>query len=87
MSLLAFPQPEPETDAAAAAAGALADLPAVLSPKILADLLEVAPKTLERWRDASTGPAYLKLPGSSLIRYARDDVAAWLAAARVEVTS
>lgn len=63
------------------------DLPAVMSPKVLAELLEVTPKSLERWRDAGTGPAYLKLPGSSLIRYSRDDVVAWLTAARVEASA
>lgn len=85
MTLVAFPQPQPDEEPTTL--GALSELPAVMSPKMLAELLEVAPKTLERWRDASTGPAYLKLPGSSLIRYTRDDVAAWLVAARVEVTS
>jgi hypothetical protein len=63
------------------------DLPAVLSPKALADLLEVSTKTLERWRDAKTGPVALSLPGSSLIRYTRADVVAWLLASRVEVSA
>jgi hypothetical protein len=63
------------------------DLPAVLSPKALADLLEVSVKSLERWRDASTGPSFLRLPGSSLIRYTRDDVVTWLLASRVEVSA
>ncbi|GLJ78664.1 helix-turn-helix transcriptional regulator [Microbacterium imperiale] len=84
MSLLAFPQPDQPQDEALPAG--FPELPAVMSPKTLAELLEVTPKSLERWRDAKTGPAYLKLPGSSLIRYTRDDVVAWLAAARVEVT-
>lgn len=79
MSLLALPQP-PDVDVAAE------QMPPVMSPKVLAELLEVTPKSLERWRDAGTGPAWLKLPGSSLIRYRREDVVAWLDAARVEVT-
>lgn len=63
------------------------DVPAVMSPKTLAALLEVTPKSLERWRDAGTGPAVHKLPGSSLIRYTRDDVIAWLASCREEAAS
>ncbi|WP_229383732.1 helix-turn-helix transcriptional regulator [Microbacterium allomyrinae] len=55
------------------------DVPAVMAPKALAAILDVTPKTLERWRDAKTGPKWLKLPGSSLIRYTRADVLAWLA--------
>ncbi|MCC2031800.1 helix-turn-helix domain-containing protein [Microbacterium sp. BWT-G7] len=50
-----------------------------MAPKALAAILDVTPKTLERWRDAKTGPKWLKLPGSSLIRYTRADVLAWLA--------
>lgn len=85
MSIVALPQRD---DAAPVELPAgFEDLPAVMSPKVLAELLEVTPKSLERWRDAGTGPAYLKLPGSSLIRYSRDDVVAWLTAARVEATS
>lgn len=60
------------------------DIPAVMSPKTLAEILDVTPKTLERWRDASTGPVPHKLPGSSLIRYTRDDVLSWLASGREE---
>lgn len=63
------------------------DVPPIMSPKTLAELLEVSTKTLERWRDARardgmTGPAWHKLPGSSLIRYSRADVVAWFAACR-----
>lgn len=58
------------------------DVPAVMSPAALARLLDVTPKSLERWRIAKTGPAWLKLPGSSLIRYTRADVLAWLSACR-----
>ncbi|MEV7875184.1 helix-turn-helix domain-containing protein [Microbacterium sp. NPDC089188] len=57
-----------------------------MSPKTLGDLLEVSSRTLERWRAEKVGPAYFSLPGSSLIRYSRADVVAWLTAARVEVT-
>lgn len=84
MSLLAFPQPTPGTVPALPAG--FEDVPAVMSPKTLGELLEMSPRTLERWRDMKVGPAYFSLPGSSLIRYARADVVAWLNAARVEVT-
>ena len=64
--------------------GGFEDIPAVMAPKTLADLLDVTTKTLERWRDAKTGPAHHKLPGSSLIRYTRTDVLTWLASCRAE---
>lgn len=74
--------PQPLTSAAG-----FEDLPAIMSPKTLAEVLEVSTKTLERWRDArvrdgKTGPAWHKLPGSSLIRYSRADVIEWFAACR-----
>ena len=58
------------------------DLPPVMSPKTLAEIFEVTPKTLERWRDAESGPTWHKFPGSSLIRYTREDVVSWLASCR-----
>jgi hypothetical protein len=85
VSLVALPQPDP--DAAVEPPAGFDDLPAVMSPRVLADLLDVAPKSLERWRDADSGPAYLKLPGSALIRYTRDAVVAWLLSGRVEAKS
>lgn len=54
----------------------------VMSPKTLAEILDVSLKTLERWRDAKTGPTWHKLPGSSLIRYSRSDVLTWFATCR-----
>jgi len=60
------------------------DVPPVMSPRVLAELLDVTPKTLERWRDAGTGPAFRRLPGSSLIRYTRTDVVTWLKACAPE---
>jgi hypothetical protein len=85
MTIVAFPQQQAD-DAQALPAG-FEGVPAVMSPKTLGDLLELSPRTLERWRLEKTGPAYHSLPGSSLIRYSRADVIAWLAAARVETTS
>jgi hypothetical protein len=84
VSLVALPQAAPE---AASAPAGFEDVPAVLSPKQLGELLDVSPRTLERWRIAKTGPAYFTLPGSSLIRYGRADVVAWLTASRVEAMS
>lgn len=68
-------------------------MPMIMSPKALAEILEVSTKTLERWRDArargdEAGPVWHKIPGSSLIRYSRSDVIAWFAACReAEVAS
>ncbi|MBN9210526.1 MAG: hypothetical protein BGO45_04705 [Microbacterium sp. 71-36] len=83
MSLVALPQPDPH---AVDEPSGFEDLPAVMSPRVLAEVLDVTPRTLERWRVDKIGPAWMSLPGSSLIRYGRADVVAWLAAARVEVT-
>jgi hypothetical protein len=83
MSLVALPQPDKSS---VDAPSGFEDLPAVMSPRVLAEVLDVTPRTLERWRVEKIGPAWMNLPGSSLIRYARADVVAWLAAARVEVT-
>ena len=40
-------------------------------------LLDVHPRTLENWRHAQKGPAYVLVAGR--IRYLRPDLAAWLA--------
>lgn len=83
MSLHALPQAESVADATSIG---FEDVPAVMSPKQLGELLDVSPRTLERWRITKTGPSYFTLPASSLIRYSRADVLAWLTASRVEVT-
>ncbi|WP_156760020.1 helix-turn-helix transcriptional regulator [Microbacterium karelineae] len=56
------------------------DMPMVMSPKTLAEILDVTPTTLERWRASKPrrGPVPRRLPGSNLIRYMRADVLAWL---------
>ncbi|MDR6142075.1 hypothetical protein QE375_001629 [Microbacterium foliorum] len=79
MSLIAFPS---ETDQVESESTGFDEMPMVMSPKVLAEILEVSVKTLERWRDAKSGPAWHKLPGSSLIRYARIDVLAWFRTCR-----
>lgn len=69
------------TPAPAAVAG-FEDLPALMSPRMLAEVLDVSTKTLERWRAANGGKGnglpWRTLPGSSLIRYTRRDVVAWI---------
>lgn len=80
MSLIAFPG-DAESSNAEAAPG-FEEMPMVMSPKTLAEILDVSLKTLERWRDAKTGPTWHKLPGSSLIRYSRSDVLTWFATCR-----
>ena len=79
--------PAATTHAPGDAPEAFEQMPMIMSPKALAALLEVSTKTLERWRiardrDGNTGPAWHKLPGSSLIRYSRADVISWFAACR-----
>lgn len=85
MSIIALPSVV--TDASGDAPEGFEQMPMIMSPKALAEILEVSTKTLERWRiarerDAETGPAWHKLPGSSLIRYSRADVLSWFAACR-----
>jgi excisionase family DNA binding protein len=48
----------------------------------LAAFLGVTPNCVYKWRLEGRGPAYLKV--SSRVRYARDDVQAWLARHRVD---
>jgi hypothetical protein len=54
------------------------DMPAIMSPKALAAELDTTIVSLQRWRVAKTGPAFIHLPGTSLIRYTRADVVAWM---------
>lgn len=60
----------------------LEEMPMLMAPGVLAKHLQVSTKSLERWRDAKTGPAWHILPGTSMIRYSRADVIAWLNAGR-----
>lgn len=54
------------------------DMPMVMSPKTLAEILDVTTVTLERWRAKQHGPRFRRFPNSNLIRYTRADVIAWL---------
>lgn len=47
----------------------------------VAEMLDVQPVTLEKWRGTSRGPAYVRV--GRLVRYRRDDVDAWIAENRV----
>lgn len=85
MSTIVFPVAT--TEVLSEAPEGFEQMPMIMSPKALAEILEVSTKTLERWRDArgrgdEAGPVWHKLPGSSLIRYSRADVIAWFAACR-----
>ena len=60
-------------------------MPPVMSPKVLAEQLEVAVSTLARWRDAGMGPAWHEPAGSRLVRYSRVDVVAWLRSSQERV--
>jgi hypothetical protein len=51
-----------------------------VTPTALALRWSVSPRTLERWRVAATGPAWLLIGGQ--VRYHIDDVLAYEAAAR-----
>lgn len=63
------------------------DIPAIMSPKTLASVLETTPLTLQRWRDRREGPRWSQFPNSNVIRYTRVDVLSWLAAHQIEVTA
>jgi excisionase family DNA binding protein len=48
----------------------------LLTQRQLADELEVSLRTLERWRQQGTGPAFIRVGRSP--RYRRSDIDAWL---------
>jgi hypothetical protein len=87
VSLVVFPADAEADDQSDVTCVGFEQMPMIMSPKVLAEILEVSMKTLERWRiarerDGKTGPAWHKIPGSSLIRYSRTDVVSWFAACR-----
>ena len=53
------------------------DMPIVMSPKTLAEQLDISTTQLGRMRKDGTGPAFSQMDGSLVIRYARVDVVAW----------
>jgi excisionase family DNA binding protein len=48
----------------------------LLTQKQLADELQVSLRTLERWRQEGSGPAFIRVGRSP--RYRRSDIDAWL---------
>lgn len=54
----------------------------LMAPTEVAQMLAVAPKTLERWRYEKVGPPYLKL--GNTVRYKRADVIAHLEGCKSE---
>jgi excisionase family DNA binding protein len=48
----------------------------------VASLLRVPSETVRFWRHVGKGPRSFKIPGGRRVLYAREDVEAWLAAAR-----
>lgn len=61
------PVPEPQ-----------AELPPVMSPKTLAEYLDVSITTISRWRATKIGPPYFESKGLNMIRYRREDVLDWI---------
>lgn len=59
-------------------------LPQVMTEAEAADYLRRPPGMLRQWRYRQQGPAYIREPGSRLIRYLRSDLDAYLAAGRVD---
>ena len=54
------------------------DIPPIMSPKTLAEIIEVHPVTLAKCREKKKGPRSRTPKGTNLIRYYRRDVLAWL---------
>lgn len=63
----------PTDPIAAAMDEAATDMPRLLTPKLVADMLGLTERTLERWRITGEGPRYVKLSRST-VRYLPDDV-------------
>lgn len=72
-------QPTTATDPISAAMDqATINLPRLLTPQTVAEMLGVTERTLERWRITGEGPRYAKLSRSS-VRYQHEDVAGFIA--------
>jgi predicted DNA-binding transcriptional regulator AlpA len=72
-------RPERDDPIAVAMEQAAADVQRLLTPKLVADMLGLTERTLERWRITGEGPRYVKLSRST-VRYLPDDVASFVAA-------
>jgi excisionase family DNA binding protein len=51
----------------------------------VAELLRVPEETARFWRHAGKGPKSFKVPGGRRVLYAREDVEAFIAAARADI--
>lgn len=58
----------------------------LLTARQAGEQLGVSPETLERWRGAGTGPAFIRLSGR-YIRYRPDDLEAFIEARRRQNTA
>jgi predicted DNA-binding transcriptional regulator AlpA len=56
----------------------------LLTPEVLATMLEKTPASLAQWRYQGLGPRFIK--AGRLVRYRRSDVLAWLDANTVQRT-
>lgn len=56
---------------------AAGDMPRLLTPQEVGDMLGLTERTLERWRIIGEGPRYAKLSRST-VRYSATDVAAFI---------
>jgi len=74
----ARPSISPADPIVAALDQAAADVPRLLTPRLVADMLGLTERTLERWRITGEGPRYSKLSRST-VRYLSDDIAAFVA--------
>jgi excisionase family DNA binding protein len=61
----------------------MADLPDYLTTSDVATVLRTSPETVRYWRHESKGPKSFKV--GRRVLYAREDVEAWIAAAREDV--
>ncbi len=57
---------------------AATEVPRLLAPAAVAEMLGLTERTLERWRITGEGPRFVKLSRST-VRYVVDDVAAFVA--------
>ncbi|UEM08226.1 helix-turn-helix domain-containing protein (plasmid) [Skermanella rosea] len=51
----------------------------MLTPRELADLLKIEPRTLQQWRRRKQGPTYVRV-SHRVVLYDRDEVNRWLEA-------
>ncbi|MDR6142367.1 excisionase family DNA binding protein [Microbacterium foliorum] len=60
---------------------AFGELPDVATRRQVAEFTQISVPTLARWASEGKGPKSIRPGGGSVLRYRREDVMAWLAAA------